>query len=358
MSHHIKKGARSLAPGVFGTIKLLVFVTFLVTAHIVNAYGASTLSIADARVTEGNAGQVNVEVTVILDPDASAPATVRYATRDGSAREPLDYATASGTLTFAKGEYLKTITIAVNGDVTGEADETFEVILSSPVGATLTESTGTVVIVNDDLSGARPGVGRTGSTPPGGVLVPGSTPGTNPTIDPADPRLSAYQVVITFRGNTGFVDQCGSQPNGRAVLSGLLFGNELVEDDSDIQYVGVLQFEGNIDICDTDRKSGTDEDFVCSIKTIGSGPMNVELDLQFDGRGAYIKAETTAKRFKKKIGGTCTTALTNDERSIYPNDSKGNPLNGTEFKYTSRKLRLGRFVDGPITMEVTRVVRQ
>ena len=42
-----------------------------------------------------------------------------------------DYQAASGTLTFAPGQTSQTITVQVNGDRLGEADETFGVILSS-----------------------------------------------------------------------------------------------------------------------------------------------------------------------------------------------------------------------------------
>jgi chitinase len=84
--------------------------------------------------------------------------SVIYTTADGSARAPTDYARVSGRLVFAPGETSKTIPVAVVGDTGVEADETFSLRLSSPVGATLARSTATVTIANDDAAGAAPAV--------------------------------------------------------------------------------------------------------------------------------------------------------------------------------------------------------
>ena len=73
-----------------------------------------------------------------------------YATAPGTATESSDYAAASGTLIFAPGDLSKTITVMVSGDTLYEADETFKMILSDPVGATLVTSQGIGTITNDD----------------------------------------------------------------------------------------------------------------------------------------------------------------------------------------------------------------
>ena len=59
----------------------------------------------------------------------------------------------AGTVTFAKGQTSRTITVNVRGDLEQEADETFRVALSSPTGARLTTATATGTILNDDLIG-------------------------------------------------------------------------------------------------------------------------------------------------------------------------------------------------------------
>jgi hypothetical protein len=87
---------------------------------------------------------------VTLSNPWSSTVTVNYATANGTASAGSDYVAKSGTLTFAAGVTSQTISITVNGDTTKEANETFNVNLSSPVNATLGTATGVVTIVNDD----------------------------------------------------------------------------------------------------------------------------------------------------------------------------------------------------------------
>jgi len=111
------------------------------------------LSINDTTVTEGNLGTVNATFTVSLSGTSGTAVTVDFATADGSATAPPDYAAASGTLTFAPGETSKTVTVAVNGDTVCEVDETFFVNLSNVTGATIVDGQGQGTIVNDDTCG-------------------------------------------------------------------------------------------------------------------------------------------------------------------------------------------------------------
>ena len=109
------------------------------------------ISISDASITEGNrTNKTKVTVTVTLSQASTSPVTVQLATQDGSAVSGSDYVAFSGPLTFAAGEISKQATLTVNGDRTAEADETFKVILSSPVGATIVNESATVTIINDD----------------------------------------------------------------------------------------------------------------------------------------------------------------------------------------------------------------
>jgi len=57
---------------------------------------------------------------------------------------------AKGTVSFAVGEASKTVSVAVKGDTAVEPNETFSVVLSSPVQATIIDGTGVATIVNDD----------------------------------------------------------------------------------------------------------------------------------------------------------------------------------------------------------------
>ena len=70
--------------------------------------------------------------------ESAKTVTVQYTTNDGSAEQPGDYTSASGTLTFAAGDEAKTIEVVTRTDELDEADgETFTVTLSSPSNATL-----------------------------------------------------------------------------------------------------------------------------------------------------------------------------------------------------------------------------
>jgi Calx-beta domain/FG-GAP-like repeat len=103
-------------------------------------------------VVEGNSGTKNVTFTVTLSAASDAPVTVTYATADGSATAGSDYQAQNGTLTFAPGETSKPITVLVNGDRIGEANEAFFVVLSNPGNATIADGTGqgTGTILDDE----------------------------------------------------------------------------------------------------------------------------------------------------------------------------------------------------------------
>jgi chitinase len=51
-----------------------------------------------------------------------------------------------------------TINVTVNGDATLEGNETFQVQLSAPVGATIADGTGLGTIVNDDITLTAPNI--------------------------------------------------------------------------------------------------------------------------------------------------------------------------------------------------------
>jgi hypothetical protein len=109
-----------------------------------------TLTIADVTVPEGHSGAHAASFTVRLTPPAATPVTVTYTTANGTAAAG-DYASKQRTLTFAPGESLATVAIAINGDTTVEPDETFFVRLSNasaPAVIGTAQATGT--IQNDD----------------------------------------------------------------------------------------------------------------------------------------------------------------------------------------------------------------
>ncbi|MGZ5482374.1 MAG: beta strand repeat-containing protein [Pyrinomonadaceae bacterium] len=126
------------------------------TLTITNSDPQPTLSISDVTLAEGNGATTSFTFTVTKTNDG--PVTVNYQTQDGLAQddnpatEDNDYVPASGSLTFGALEPTKTFTVPVNGDTAPELIETFSVLLSGEVGATLTDGTGLGTILNDDES--------------------------------------------------------------------------------------------------------------------------------------------------------------------------------------------------------------
>lgn len=97
-------------------------------------------------------------VTVTRSGNTSSPASVDYATSDGSATQKGDYTLAAGTLTFAAGETSKTFPILIIDDVFQEGTESFSVTLSNPIGTTLGVRSVTTVKIfdNDGSTGTNP----------------------------------------------------------------------------------------------------------------------------------------------------------------------------------------------------------
>lgn len=114
--------------------------------------GVPRLSINDVNVTEGNSGTTNATFTVTLSSPSTQTITVDFGTLDGTATAGSDYGPRSGTRIFNPGQVSQTITIPINGDTIGEADETFFIVLSDPLGAVIARGTGMGTIVNDDAA--------------------------------------------------------------------------------------------------------------------------------------------------------------------------------------------------------------
>src|SRR5262245_12033515 len=109
-----------------------------------------SLAIGDVTVTEGDTGTTAATFTVTLSAASTETGTVDYATANGTAVAPDDYAIASGTLTFLPGETTRTASVDVRGDVLDEDDETFNVDLANPVNATIDDGQGVGTITDDD----------------------------------------------------------------------------------------------------------------------------------------------------------------------------------------------------------------
>ncbi len=143
-------------------------------------------------------GTTNAVFTVELSAASTTPVTVTYKTVAGTA-DGSDFTPVSGTLTFAPGEMKKTVTVKVAGDARQEANETFQLSLSSPSGATLAKTSAMATIVNDD----------------GGTTTPPTT--TPPTTPPSTSSVTATTTVVNDWGS-GFTANVAVKNTGTTAV--------------------------------------------------------------------------------------------------------------------------------------------
>jgi hypothetical protein len=121
--------------------------------------GQPSLTVNDVSQDEGNSGQTAFTFTVSLSSSTHGGVTFNIATTDGTAQddnpdtEDADYVANSSTgVSIPNGQQSAQFTVQVNGDTTGESNETFFVNVSGVSGATVTDSQGQGTIVNDDFT--------------------------------------------------------------------------------------------------------------------------------------------------------------------------------------------------------------
>lgn len=117
-------------------------------ATIIDDDPGLTLAVSDVSVPETDS-PTTAQFTVSLSRRNDRTVTVNYGTNTGTAGSA-DFTATTGSLTFNPGELVKTVSVPVNGDNVDEANETFSLILTAPVEASLADATGVATIVDDD----------------------------------------------------------------------------------------------------------------------------------------------------------------------------------------------------------------
>lgn len=126
----------------------------LVDARVVKAEPSNNpvLSIADARVLEGNSGTAQLAFRVSLSAPSTGNVSFKLTTADNAASAPSDYTAlvgASGTI--PAGQTSTTINVVVNGDPTIEINETLFAAIDELVGNVLPGDLQAVgQVLNDD----------------------------------------------------------------------------------------------------------------------------------------------------------------------------------------------------------------
>jgi hypothetical protein len=143
--------------------------------------GVPALSVSDPVVDEG-AGRATF--VVWMNKPSIATVTVGYATADETTSTGGDYRAATGMLTFAPGEVVKTVTVDLVNDGAAEQDEFFTLKLINPGNATLADDAGRATIGANDAA-------------PAGMPIVFVRPVA------ADESMAAQQVVVQLSAPSG-----------------------------------------------------------------------------------------------------------------------------------------------------------
>ena len=112
-----------------------------------------SFAVNDVSVLEG--GQLSFSVTKTGSTEQTY--SVDYATADGTAVASSDYTAASGTLSFTPAQASQTAAVSTVQDTNVEADETLQLNLTNPLGAsTIVDNQGIGTITNDDSTNSPP----------------------------------------------------------------------------------------------------------------------------------------------------------------------------------------------------------
>ncbi len=197
-----------------------------------------------------NGGSATITVT---RSDGSGAASVNYATSNGTATAGSDYTTASGTLNFANGETSKTFNVAILDDSNFEGNETVNLTLSNPIGATLgMPNPAVLTIIENETQPSLQFSSATGSVGEGGGLI---------------------TLTVTRTGATGnavsvqFATASGTATGGASCTTGVDF----------VSAAGTLNFAAgdvsktfNVSICEDILVEGN-ESFTATLSNAGGG---------------------------------------------------------------------------------------
>jgi uncharacterized delta-60 repeat protein/uncharacterized repeat protein (TIGR01451 family) len=97
-------------------------------------------------------GSTNAVITILRTGFATGPASVNFATSDGTARAGEDYVFTGVTVNFTNGQTVATVNVPIIDDAVGEPDETVNLILQTPSAGTAlgVPSTATLTIVENE----------------------------------------------------------------------------------------------------------------------------------------------------------------------------------------------------------------
>jgi hypothetical protein len=192
-----------------------------------------TVSVANsAPVSEGTAG-AHATFLVSLSAASGRDVSVGFTTANGSAGAGSDYATRSGTLVLSAGSTQAAVDVGILDDNVVEATETFELRLSSALGATIGDGIATGTILDDDQPGSGSGPSAPGAQPRPTIPLPvigstGPTAGSStPSLGVSSPRLKRPSTALVTISCPKVAGRCSGRitlfsiPNKRSKIKAL-----------------------------------------------------------------------------------------------------------------------------------------
>jgi hypothetical protein len=246
-------------------------------------------SVADGSKPEGNTGTSPLVFTVSLSQLSNDTLSVDFQTADGTAIAPADYASVQGTLLFQPGEASKTVAVPISGDTVFESDETFTLVLSNPIGASIGDGSATGTILNDDAGSVQVSIDDVaaieGDSGPSGLAF------TLTLLSPTEATISiGYTTVgLTATEHVDFVAGAGTVLFAPLQTSAPLVVTIAGDTDFEIDETLRVDLSSSMPGVTLVRSSGIgtilDEDAVC-----GSRPPDVtDLKLEMINAGADLR---------------------------------------------------------------------
>lgn len=184
------------------TVPQAVVPATTITRPIVPA-GEAVISIGDVRMAEGQTKGNVMKFTVVSGvPSGAGKAAIsfQWSLVNGTAIVGSDFRNAKGKVTLAKGKTEAVISVTTIPDRVTEGNETFKVVLSSPVNAAIRDGEGEGVILDDEwTSTIAPASIPTISEPDGDVAKKTVVRSLNFVVSPA----VSEAVTFSWKPNPG-----------------------------------------------------------------------------------------------------------------------------------------------------------
>ena len=130
------------------------------TGVILDANGGQNLAlfVSDPLLFETDTGGQQATFEIRLSQPFSQSITLDYATADGTALAGSDYVATSGSVTFAPGQTVASVSVDIIGDTVTEASETFSLVVTptNAISNGVADAAGVAEILDDDTDSGLP----------------------------------------------------------------------------------------------------------------------------------------------------------------------------------------------------------